>query len=61
MRKTPPPSLSACKKEHLSTAHGVVTRITLPDGFRMTFLGPMGKREAIRQAVYHRAKGHPSE
>ena len=33
------------------------TRVTLPDGRRVTFIGPMGKGEAVRQALDHFAHG----
>jgi len=33
------------------------TRVTLPDGRRVTFIGPLGKGEAVRQALDHFAHG----
>jgi hypothetical protein len=47
--------------EMLSTNRGRFTRITLDDGYQLTFVGPCSKREAVRQARQHQAKGTPSE
>lgn len=41
--------------------HGVGTRVVLPGGWTMTFIGPMTKSEAVRQAEWHRARGEKSE
>jgi hypothetical protein len=39
----------------------VKTRVTLEDGFHVTFDAPLSKREAVRQAEYQRARGYQSE
>ena len=41
--------------------HGVGTRVTFADGWTMTFMGPVSKTEAIKQAAWHRSRGMSSE
>jgi hypothetical protein len=41
--------------------HGIGTRVELPDGYVMTFVGPVARRKAIAQAESHRNRGDRSE
>jgi hypothetical protein len=49
------------EKVHPFRGNAVATRVTLEDGWRMTFIGPMSKSKAIRQAEWHRSRGERSE
>jgi hypothetical protein len=40
---------------------GIGTRVVLEDGWTMTFVGPVGKHEAMKQARWHRDRGERSE
>jgi len=58
------PSGVSVKKVQLHSGRmilGIGTRVVLEDGWTMTFIGPMAKGEALRQAEAHRARGERSE
>jgi hypothetical protein len=62
--QVPAPSreyLRGCKLEALSTRRGRLTRVTLPDGFVVTFVGAVGKTDGVRNALAQRARGYRSE
>jgi hypothetical protein len=58
-RKLPPGV--RVSKVHFAGGRGIGTRVVLEDGWAMTFIGPMAKGEALRQAEAHRARGERSE
>jgi hypothetical protein len=39
---------------------GRYTKVTLPDGRSVVFVGPLGKREGVRQALRHFAPKPPA-
>ena len=41
--------------------HGVGTRVRFADGWTMTFMGPVTKGQAVKQATWHRSRGEASE
>ena len=52
--REPKPSaayLRQCRVEALSTRRGRFTKVTLPDGRSITFVGPASKTEAVRNAL----------
>jgi hypothetical protein len=53
--------LRTCTLEALSTRRGRFTRVRLPDGFVITFVGAVGKTEAVRNALEQQARGATSE
>jgi hypothetical protein len=40
---------------------GIGTRVVLEDGWTMTFIGPMSKAQAIKEAEWHKSRGEKSE
>lgn len=47
----------AAKLERISSRFGARTKVTLADGYAIEFLGRLGKGEAVRNALWQRAKG----
>ena len=56
-----PLGVSVTKVYPFGPGRGVGTRVVLADGWTMTFVGPVGKHEAVKQAEMHRARGERSE
>jgi hypothetical protein len=55
------PGVSVTKVYPFGRGRGVGTRVVLEDGWTMTFVGPVAKGVAIRQAEHHRSRGTRSE
>ena len=60
----PAPSRDFVSRSHverLRKGRSVVTRVHLPDGYVVSFVGALGEIEAIRNALESQGRGDPSE
>ena len=59
--KPSPAFLRQCRLKAISTRRGRFTKVTLPDGRSMTFVGPATKTEAVRNALSELRKHRDQE
>ena len=50
-------TVRACRVENYNHGYGRMTRVVLPDGYTVTFVGPLGKIAAVHNALECRATG----
>lgn len=55
------PGVIVTKVNLFGRGRGIGTRVRLKDGWTMTFVGPVSKGKAIKQAEWHRGRGERSE
>jgi hypothetical protein len=62
--RVPAPSRDFVSRSHVERqrkGRGAITRVRLPDGYVVSFVGAVGKIEAIRNALEAQGRGDPSE